>query len=195
MTSKPGRDIRPNNGVTLNVDCDGVIADFVGQLVILSAFRFSFMDIDKYDHPLLTKELITRALHEPETYKYLFPVQNARPALRGLYASGYRIHIATNRNPKTTEYLVNWLALWGIPYDDLTLLGFANKDKNVAGGDILVDDKPVNVNSYADAGIGQAILFSQPWNENAWISPAVERVRGWDKTVQAIRRIKEGLHA
>ena len=178
------------NGVCINVDFDGVIADLAAAIIILKGGPPPYVDdITYWKHPLFRD--VRAVISDPKVYEYIYPLPQAAEAMKGLYSSGYYMRIVTDCPEQAREYRENWLQSWGIPFDELLITA----NKNEAGGDFLIDDKPDNVQRYAD-NVGPAILFGQPWNRNDALfvtqHPA-ERYTSWGGAVEQIRRwIKEG---
>src|SRR3990167_10126583 len=164
-------------GVRINVDFHGVIADLVSALVYTMGGPPPYTkDITYFDHPITTG--VWEKLKHPGLYEWMPPIALAQSHINGMYQSGYEIAIVTDQPEEAYPYTLQWLNMHGFKFDDLHFL----KDKNEAGPHILVDDKSENVWRYADA-VGPAILFSQPWNRE-WSIPGTRyplmRGKGWD---------------
>ena len=171
------------NGITLVIDLDGTIADFVGA--VLTWFQRPIVPslLKQWDTPLLAH--YEEAVLRPEFHSILLPYLHARAAVGGMYDSGYKIKIATNRPPGTEHLVVNWLTHWNIPFDEL-LLG---ENKNLAGKHIIIDDKPHNIRVYTDK-VGPGILVRQPWNRHILMPRHLYPIAygdSWDDIVQKVR--------
>lgn len=179
-----------SEGVTINIDFDGVIADLHQGLIWKEHLPYQKKDISYWNHPICTG--IWKKLKDPSLYEWIPPIPEARSHLGGMWMSGYEIVIVSNHPSESLEYMVNWLKGWDIKYDDILL----TENKNEAGKHILVDDKPENVWAYANR-VGPAILFNQPWNTN-WSIPSTDyplmRGKGWDDTLQKIRNLINVQH-
>lgn len=178
-------------GITINVDLDGVVADLHSALIYMSGGPPPFKsDITHWEHPIAKG--IWEKLKTPEIYDWMPPIAQAREHVNGLYDSGYKVVIVSNRPPEAFDYTERWLDSFGFKVDGIML----TDDKNKAGPHILIDDKPENVWRYADS-VGPAILFSQPWNQN-WTIPGTPnpllRCKGWDETLQRVRNLINVQH-
>ena len=173
------------NGKHVVLDFHGVIADIAQAEIILQGGPPPFVeDIDRYDHPLFSN--CWEHLSNPDLYKFMAPIYESQQAVKGLVDSGYFVTIATHQPPGALEYVTNWLANYAIPFDDLVL----TENKNRVGGDILVDDRPSNIQRYV-AYQGPAVLFGQPWNKDfRFIGryPALRFV-GWNRVLEGIRSL------
>lgn len=184
------------NGIIVNVDFDGVIANFVLASLTLNGDPTTpsiYRAIDRFDHPLITKNLLHN-LHNPALYEELIPYLNTDKAMKGMMSSGYTVRIASSRPPETLEMCCNWLELWDIPFDAII---FGLHSKVDAGPDILIEDRAESAVEYAETR-GPVILLKRPWNqsklEQGRIPPdselkyPIEQVGSWDGAIQALRR-------
>ena len=173
------------NGTNLVIDFDGVIADTALAQIIRTGNigRVFVEDITWWHHPVFRDLQVA----DPDLFKLTIPIHRAAATLRGMHDSGYRITIATDRPLEAREYIVNWCAAWRIPFDHLIL----TPDKRVAGGHLLIDDKPSNVVDYADR-VGLGILFGQPWNRRALpvTKYRTSRSIGWEAAWEQVRTWK-----
>lgn len=105
---------------------------------------------------------------------------DAIPTLRKLKEDGHEIHIITHRHGTRAQIsTLEWLQENGVSYDKLT---FA-EDKTTSHVDIMVDDRPKNVEASLKAGI-PVVMMRQSWNESdtdlyPWID-------GWDEFYEIV---------
>lgn len=110
------------------------------------------------------------------------PVEGAVEAMQRLASEGHHLIVATARHEDSTDATAAWLDQHDIPFDEIRHL--ENGQKQRLDVDVLVDDYPENVTSFADAG-GVGILFEQPWNSD--FDPpgggggSVHVARGWEE--------------
>ncbi len=157
-------------------DVDGVLADFVGAVRAAMNLPPNWQpkqwDIAK--DPLIGDE---RKAELYEVYKTpglaasLAVIDDAAAVLTAVRAAGYDICYATapmKSNGSWISERAGWLRQ--MPPGDI----YQTDNKLEADAYVLIDDKPENVQAYADAGrVG--ILLRRPWNEHVpW-----EPWRGW----------------
>lgn len=70
---------------------------------------------------------------------------------------GVTVQIVTHRPPETHEWTRSWLAENGIPYD--VFVEDVPRNKSVVAGDVLVDDRPQNVQGMVEAGQTGVLLL------------------------------------
>lgn len=187
--------------LTINVDVDGVIYNFNGNMTRLSeqylglelpatttwdmAAAWGMTEDDWYD-------LFHRAILEDDLFRSGHAIPNAVQAVRKL-ANRHRVRLVTSkrlRYPMSTlaaqVQTLHWLA-------DMELLNCVEVvftgDKQGYSADIVVDDKPTL--KWALHG-AQNLLFDQPWNQEVPDhimdnGAAVRRVRGWEQVVEFVR--------
>ena len=80
-------------------------------------------------------------------------------------AQRYRIEIVTARDPITDSWTKEWLDKNRIAYDSYSNIKEGNKHNVDFDLDVLVDDYLGNIESFLENSDAQAILFSQPWNQ------------------------------
>ncbi|MEX2170022.1 MAG: hypothetical protein WD851_11990, partial [Pirellulales bacterium] len=90
--------------------------------------------------------------------------RNKLQALNWL-AQRYRIEIVTARDPITDSWTKEWLDKNRIAYDSYSNIKEGNKHNVDFDLDVLVDDYLGNIESFLENSDAQAILFSQPWNQ------------------------------
>lgn len=66
--------------------------------------------------------------------------------------------------------------------------------KFLIDGDMLIDDKPANVEAFADAG-GRSIVVDRPWNQDVKETRSISRCRSWveiEKTIGVFLEVNHG---
>lgn len=169
------------------LDCDGVLADFVG------GFLKTLRDIDGVPraHEDVTQYTIEEALDlTPETTASvhaqisqrgwclgLQPIIGAREGVKALREAGHDLVVVTAPWPKHETW--HWERLrW------LEELGFEEESvvftwrKELVGGDLLLEDNPKILNRWMQSHANQrtGILFDQPYNRAVPLTP---RLYGW----------------
>lgn len=75
---------------------------------------------------------------------------------------GHTIHLVTHRAEQgSVTNTEQWLEKEKIPYTTLT---FAH-DKSIIDADVLIEDRPENLQAWFDATGKPGIMFTRPWNE------------------------------
>jgi len=113
----------------------------------------------------------------------LDPVEGAPEAMRAL-AGTHEVVVATHRRSSLYPATAAWLREHDTPYHAFaTHLGGG---KELVGADVLIDDRPNNVRTFAAHG-GRGILFRQPWNAGAELNGKdVTVADGWDAVVDLL---------
>lgn len=181
----------------LLTDVDGVLADFTGYLLDIVHSKFAYMtlkpadvtswdvfDLMKKRHGPDTKELawalcddiedddikgnlaISHILRKSSFWETIPVIVGAVDGLAALRAADYRLVAVT----------APWAGCrdWGYKRGKwLTTLGFDHKhlviaaDKHYLRGDIFLDDKPENIEMWAEANPnGRAVLYDAPYNQS-----------------------------
>jgi 5'(3')-deoxyribonucleotidase len=76
------------------------------------------------------------------------------------------------KSPRWTSDRDQWCEeVLGIPFERMV----HTKAKYIFSGDMLVDDKPQNIEEWAEEHAGVPVLWTQPYNKNHHFNPAIER--------------------
>lgn len=158
-------------------DMDGVITDFAGG--ILAQYNEDFRD------DVTPDDIVDWGMHRfvrcgGMLYEYMFqegfwlnlkPYPGALELLRK-WGSLCHIGIATVPVPKSKsiEEKSQWIERY-IPNGLLKGVFFTSR-KDLLCADIMIDDKPENLQGFS----GQKILFKRPWNTNRWHKFEVDAV-------------------
>ena len=107
-------------------------------------------------------------------------IKGALDALKQLRAEGHLIFIYTNRVRFMTDgELVDWLQLYGIPFDCL----YKGQERVF---DFHVDDSPAKLMG-TNGLVKRKLLFDQPWNKGCLnITGKLERVKSWKAVLRKI---------
>lgn len=187
--------------LTINVDIDGVLYDFVGAMK-------RYVEARHYDGgrvlPVPTSwnlweewgidaDRFAYYLSQATRYKIIFrhgaDYPGAFTALQSLRKEGHHIRLVSHKVFKDSVTTIaaqtsclEWLKSRGLRYDSIAFVG-ASTDKALLTADVIVDDKPVE--DWTQPG-KRNILFTQPWNEKVqgtWFT----RGHDWKDVVQIIR--------
>lgn len=121
-------------------------------------------------------------------FRYGHMMTGARRGLQVLATQGHRFVIVTHRPEAAVPDTIDWVTLYfkGLPYIGINV--FSNQEpKSAVRADILIDDKPENVDEWA-GNQRSALLFDQPWNQHHQPVPYVTRVKGWEGVVDELAR-------
>lgn len=192
--------MKPGTRLTINVDMDGVIYDFV------EAMRHEFR-WRGHDTPVpeqwsfekawgVSRDKFTEVMYEGILDGRVFGpgldrvIPGAKEALQGLWYRDHHIRLVTHKShfpePVRTQAIHNtmqFLRVEGIRWHDLA---FMSKDKLDYLADVVIDDKGDTTGWAQDGALN--ILMDQPWNQVIEQTPALRVVRayGWDDAYDRI---------
>lgn len=121
-------------------------------------------------------------------FRYGHMITGARRGLEALVRDKHKIIIVTHRPENAVSDTLEWAGLYfkGIPLSGFHVIS-SQHPKTTIPWDVLIDDKPENIQHAEDAGrIG--LLFNQPWNESA--RPAF-RLSGWNNMPFAMSVVQD----
>lgn len=197
----------PAPRLTVNVDMDGVVYDFVEAM--RHEFRWRGFDTSIPEEWSFEKawgvsrDKFVEVMYEGILDERVFGhgldrvIEGAPDALRGLHHRGHHIRIVTNKShfpePVRTMAIKNtmtFLRVEGIPYDDIV---FMSKDKLGYPADVVVDDKG-DTRGWAQPH-ALNLLFDQPWNQKVETNglSTVTRAHGWRDAYDRILELAEDL--
>ena len=141
------------------------------------------------------KTEIELAEMEESFVKSMLPIEGCREAL-DILARSFHVVVATSRHPMTDSWTREWLSANGIKYN--RLINTHAEGKSLPEVQVLIDDYVGNIQEFVTSGSDsrQAILFSQPWNNDHhslmpfMVARQVYVATGWSEVVDLIRRIK-----
>ena len=170
------------------LDVDGVVADLLTNW--LRWYNLDYNDnlkpeeITRWETWEFTKpecgKKIIDYLKNPHIYDHVLPTLGAVEAISKLRMGGYRIIYATVTPIETTGVKYEWLKKFNLidhmrDYIEVT-------DKGLIRANVLVDDKPENLDHF----LGTGILFSQPWNAGRFEGRGY-CAHGWREVVDIIQ--------
>ncbi|WP_101621950.1 5' nucleotidase, NT5C type [Bifidobacterium parmae] len=185
----------------LNLDLDGVCADYSGALRAY-LIRHGLMDEnvhpseDRYElyqasgWPFRSYEgyLATHKAAESEhLYATMKPIDGAPEALRTLASNHVYIRIVTHRLFVSGQHRMvvadtaQWLDEWNIPYMSLCFTGL----KDSMQATVHIDDSPSNIAALREMN-QHVVVFDQPYNRDItgprlhdWSPSSVDRLLDW----------------
>lgn len=189
------------NKLTVLIDMDDVLENLCEVWVDILNNRFGMHvrheDVRDWDiskaFPTLTHDEVYIPLSEFMTWSQLTPLPGAREYVKKLQDDGHDVVVVTASHPSNTRYKYIWLQRYfpQFKYRDVI---FTSR-KQMICGDVLIDDKPQNLENAAYAGI----LMSQPHNLSYDIrSEWIRRANSWEDAYNLVRQLSEHgswLHA
>lgn len=184
-----------NNRRTFLIDCDGVLADFVGSVLEQaherSSLRWTREDLKDWDifqflkdplKPHLVND-IRKAIDRRGFCSNIKPLPGARAAVESLRAEFNVVCVTAPWKESRTwcHERYNWLDdHFGFRHDEVIM----TSDKTLIGGHILLDDKLENLTDWTSYNLGRvALLWTTPHNLGL-TAPNVDRVYSWDEIVE-----------
>lgn len=176
------------------VDMDDVLLDFMGGLqhAIKTEYGVIVPDFTKWDVNELLDPILGKSwwkwMRERDWLWSNFPaIDGAIGGLTQLREDGNFIEIVTSK-PEWAEYTVwKWMGKWRPPVNRVTIVEMDQHKVDMTDADLLLDDKPQNVDEFAEEGrIG--VLFGRSHNRDSVVHPDVIRVDGWRNAVELIRQ-------
>ena len=161
------------------VDMDEVIADAYGHFIRLYNREFgenlSLAEIkhgEAWQNVPLERQARVKQYHwEPGFFRDLDPMEHSQDVLKEL-SSRHEVYIATaaTQFPNSLREKSDWLDLYFpfIHWKNRILCG----DKSILKGDVLIDDRSYNLQSFD----GRSIMYASPHNNG---SNGFEKVYNW----------------
>jgi 5'(3')-deoxyribonucleotidase len=165
---------------TIAVDVDGTIADLEKNW--LAWYNRDYNDnvefFTEWDtHKLVKSECGFKMydyLKDPHLYDDVLPIDGAILAIEKLKSLGYRIIYPTTSPIESFGRKYQWLLNYGLI---TTIKDYIEvNDKSLIRADILVDDRPKNLDDFT----GKKILFAQRWNELEKDNPTYLYASSWN---------------
>lgn len=188
-------DKRPSDDFpTIGVDLDDIVADFTASsLAVIEAVCGPNPEVCRARHFDYNVDVsfgqeagnaVDEAMTTPEFWLSVPPMDGAVKSLMDLMQH-YRIHIITSRPAHFKDLTKYWLAMYEIPFDDVTLVDNRAQKIDVAratGACAFVDDNQETAEAMRDAGlvVGQ---LAWPWNREA---PGILRRESWPELSLAL---------
>lgn len=181
------------------VDVDGVVADlhpawldwynrdWQDNLTIDKITQWDICNFVKQECGLKMLEY----LHEPTLYDTVRPVEDSLEAIDWLKNDGNRVVFASSCVTGSCGAKLKWLRKYGfVSYDPEVSMchdWIDISDKSLVRADVLIDDRPKNVNNFH--GIG--VIFDQPYNQNKNEVFADFRLKNWRDIKSLMGKIQE----
>lgn len=129
-------------------------------------------------------------------YRHGHLMTGAIEGMRALEAAGHDLVVVTHR---PAEAVHDTLAFLSYHFNDVDLAGVhilgGSAPKSSIACDVLIDDKPENIDDWLDNTSGHAVLFDQPWNRDYRVSyftlERFERAVDWREAVSIIEEIAQ----
>jgi len=148
------------------LDCDGVLADFVGSVLgrlpwVLKHEHVTCMDIQKsLDLGPTYTAMLNHELRRQGFASLIRPLHGSKKFVRELKKRG---EITVVTRPMTDSPTWVWERVgWLYKHFGLERIEFTDR-KDLVPGDVLIDDDPENLVRFP----GRRILLDQPWNRGA----------------------------
>ena len=148
------------------LDCDGILADFVGSVLRLLPGDLTHEHVTSMD---IQKSLalgpsniamLTRELCGQNFASLIKPLHGSKKFVRELKKRG---EITVVTRPMTNSPTWVWERIgWLYKHFGLEHIEFTDR-KDLVPGDVLIDDDPENLVTFP----GRRILLDQPWNRGA----------------------------
>jgi uncharacterized HAD superfamily protein len=171
----------------LYVDVDGVLAfQPEGSIIATNAkFGTSHLAAEARVYPwtgtLPANQQAWLRINRTVICANLAPDMPAIKTVRKAAKAGYDVTIATEREPSVGAVTKAWLDYWGVPYDELTVVGPGNKPDLIRSGSgrdrILIDDDPAKEQLAGD-GV-QVWVPPRPWTPAGDAPAGVWRFDRW----------------
>ena len=169
------------------IDVDGVVADLDREW--LRRYNQDYNDhLTKKEwtkwgiHDLVKPECGTKIyeyLWMDDLYNNVLPIEGSLFSVRHLRSMGHRcIFVTSGIQPAKIRWLFNQGFLTSKVWQSDPDVAIVN-DKSLIHGDLLIDDRPKNIDDFG----GNAILFDQPWNQEYNL---VYRAKYWNDVLAQI---------
>ena len=153
------------------LDVDGVVCNFVGGIIASHGLPISHEDYGSWNHHRtlgMSDEEMLRPTNDGKWWTELEEYDWAKRLVLELRRIGEVIFCSSPTLDETCpSQKVAWLRATGLMHAQKNDYQIGpRKELNAKSGAVLVDDSDSNVATYLDHG-GTAVLFPQPWNQNA----------------------------
>jgi len=172
------------------IDLDGVLYEFERTMRYLLREERGYTglttpsqywdDVTERISPEDKKWLWGEATTRYGLFRHGHVVKHGVRAVRVLRDAGHKLVLVTHRPATAARDTLAWIdfhfgAEDPYPFASAPVMLHNGEPKSLVGADILIDDKPENVEEWESAGRA-ALLFDQPWNQECRTGT---RVRGW----------------
>ena len=179
------------------VDVDGVICNLHDELIRIAKRHFKVdISLDSWDFDSsFSKEdasLFCSIVGEPGLHSILKPYKGALQGMMKLQevADVYIVTSHLSHGPTWVHERDRWIQdLFQISDKKIV----HTKAKYTFFGDILVDDKPSNCESWSEEHNKTSVLWAQPYNEKHQVKESVKdkiiRTNSWSDVVEMVRKL------
>jgi len=192
------RDNMEIDKLTIGIDIDGVIVDYVNMILpLLSEVcnrPVSYQDLSCWDIGEAlditeeTVEYIWQQVFDSDMLLNAKPIKGAIDSMSAL--ARHDIWIITSRPPAMQEITVSWLDNWSVRYDHIV---FENEKHAISSRNninIFIEDSLEQACAIAEAGIN-ALLYDQPWNQVETLPEKCTRIYDWPSILHFIDRYEK----
>lgn len=158
-----------NKPMVIGVDVDGVIADLHPAWLALYNKDFNDnvspedmkdgWDIMKVVKKECSYEKMVGYLSHVKLYNDVRPIEGAQEGIKALRDAGFHVVLVTTCEPGSEGHKWNWAVRHG--FVQVREDWFPVKNKSMVNVDVLIDDKPSNIESFPRTGV----IFTQPYNK------------------------------
>lgn len=187
------------------LDVDDVLAETTRAIARVASelfgtgVRFEQMRTFNLQHSLaLTAQQhdeLVSAIHEPDFLSGLSPIDGAVEHVERLATVGARVSVVTGRPPDSRAPTESWLQAHGFSFEVLHMVDKYDRHQGPDvvslealpghGYDVAVEDSPSVARFLANHGV-RVLLFDRPWNHDARLPQAVERVHSWEQVAERL---------
>lgn len=185
----------------IGIDVDNVIADtyyiflqefnkeFNTSILYAELVEFNYLERLGYD-PAVIEKFWKKILNPGDLQMKIPPFQNSHQIIKRWRIDGHKIHFVTAR-PTWIEYITkNWLAYYGLLYDNVSVYHFDEKQytHDTKFKKTIVEKESIEVFIEDSREIAEILdipvfLLDQPWNQGK-LPKNVTRVKNWDEIEQ-----------
>ena len=192
-----GKQEKEPQKLTIGIDIDGVIADFQPVLMDLASEYVQIDEEDKRRYQVRDTEHgdkdLEHKVREEALTKGLVGSVPAMPGsvekINGWYDSGHKIIILTAREEHWRPQTEEWLKKMGVKHHELILDDNKGPRAVKENIDIMIDDKPSNIEDLQKNGI-KAYVFDRPWNQDV----EAPRIQSWAKDYRGFTKLAPGRY-
>lgn len=165
----------------LAVDLDDCVLDLTGGIrsIVKREYGVEVPEFEAWDlnlvlEPILGRKWMNWFRERDWLWATLPAVEGAIGTLDLLHRDGHYLECVTSKPEWARHSVWKWLSLWRPRFDQVTIVGPDDRKVDFTAADLLVDDKPENVQEFLREGRG-GILFDRPHNRHS----SLARARGW----------------
>lgn len=180
------------------VDQDDVVLDLMGGVrkVIKTEYGidlpvFDKWEINEYLRPVLGKGWMSWMRDKAWLWATFDAVEGAIGSLDVLRRRGHYLELVTSKPDWAEAHVYQWLGKWRAPFKRVTIVGPEDKKCDFTAADVLIDDKPQNIEDFVATG-RRAILFNAPHNKSHKGVPGARRAEGWQEVLDIIEEFDNG---